>query len=90
MKQSGLIFDIKKYAINDGEKNIKETALFVSSLHGKKKAVNLLPYHNIAANKYRRLGKVHHSADMAEPDSDKIKRVVEIFSQYDLKVKVGG
>lgn len=76
--------------VNDDDKNINETALFVSSLGGPKKKVNILPYHNIAANKYRRLGTTHDSSDMTEPSKNEIGRVVEIFSQHHLEVKVGG
>jgi len=76
--------------VNDDDKNMEETALFVSTLAGAKKTVNLLPYHNTAANKYRRLGQVHDSAEMEEPSEDTITRVVEIFSKYDVEVKIGG
>ncbi|BHH85614.1 glycyl-radical activating family protein [Desulforhopalus sp. 52FAK] len=76
--------------VNDDEENIKETALFISSLAGQKKAVNLLPYHNIAANKYRRLGQVHNSEDMAEPSEDTLKKAVNVLSDYNLKVTIGG
>ena len=76
--------------VNDDEKNIEETALFVSSLAGEKKAINLLPYHNTATNKYRRLGQEHSSDDMEEPGEDTLTKAVKIFLGYDIKVKIGG
>jgi len=43
--------------VNDNDENIEHTAKFISELAGEKKPVHLLPYHNIAQNKYRKLGR---------------------------------
>ena len=76
--------------VNDDEENIQQSAAFVSSLAGDKKQVNILPYHNIAAKKYEKLGQVYDPEIMAEPDEEKQQYVVDVFKSHGLKVVVGG
>lgn len=76
--------------VNDDEDNIGQTAALVASLGGEKKKVNLLPYHNIMANKYMRLGGEFSGDDMAEPDETIIARAVNQFEAVGLTVVVGG
>jgi pyruvate formate lyase activating enzyme len=77
--------------VNDDNDNIRQTATYVASLPGESRQVNLLPYHNIAANKYRRLGETYNSGGMEEPTEEDIGRVVTIFDEAGIKqVIVGG
>lgn len=76
--------------VNDDSENMRQTAAFVAALPGGAKKVNLLPYHNIAANKYRRLGESYEQGTMSEPGEDDISRVVEIFDEAGLKADIGG
>jgi pyruvate formate lyase activating enzyme len=76
--------------INDDDENIRQTAAFVAHLAGEKKQVNLLPYHNIAAKKYEKLGQEFDAGNMAEPDPVTIARIVSIFEDRGLPVVVGG
>ncbi len=76
--------------VNDDDRNIEQTAAFVSALPGEKKKVNLLPYHNIAANKYRRLGEVYDSGNLAEPSEEDKARVIAQFADFGLEMAVGG
>ncbi|OEU47099.1 MAG: radical SAM protein [Desulfobulbaceae bacterium S3730MH12] len=76
--------------VNDDDRNIEQTAAFVSALPGEKKKVNLLPYHNIAANKYRRLGEVYDSGNLAEPSEEDKARVIAQFADFGLEMVVGG
>ncbi len=77
-------------SVNDDDVNIEQTAAFVASLAGEKKQVNLLPYHNIAANKYLKLGETYDSSDMAEPSEKELTHVVAIFADFGLEAIVGG
>jgi pyruvate formate lyase activating enzyme len=52
--------------------------------------VNLLPYHNIASGKYKKLEMIYDSAEMEEPTADEIKVATEIFGKYGIEVEVGG
>ena len=76
--------------VNDDELNIEQTAAFVANLPGGKKKINLLPYHNIAGNKYLKLGEKYDSSDMAEPSEEEQGRVVAKFADFGLEVVVGG
>jgi pyruvate formate lyase activating enzyme len=76
--------------VNDDEANIEQTAAFVASLPGGKKTINILPYHNIAGNKYLKLGVKYDSSDMAEPSEKQLASVVAKFTDLGIEVVVGG
>jgi pyruvate formate lyase activating enzyme len=52
--------------------------------------VNLLPYHNIASGKYKKLEMFYDSTAMDEPTSEDLKTAAEIFEKYGIEVEVGG
>jgi len=74
--------------INDDYQNIKETAEFLSSL--KIAQVNLLPYHYIGIDKYRRLGRIYKLVTTQPPSEEKLSEVSAILSKFNLKVKLRG
>ncbi|MCD6331930.1 MAG: glycyl-radical enzyme activating protein [Bacteroidales bacterium] len=76
--------------VNADEDNIRQTARFIASLAGVKKAVNLLPYHNIAIHKYQKLGQTYDLSGMEEPTEEDINRTISIFSEYGIEATVGG
>ncbi|HCT29235.1 MAG TPA: glycyl-radical enzyme activating protein [Bacteroidales bacterium] len=76
--------------INDSIKNIEQTAKFISELAGEKKEVNLLPYHNIAQNKYMKLGKSEDFSNLREPDKSILPILILKFNEYGIKATVGG
>lgn len=76
--------------VNDTIQNIEQTAKFISELAGEKKEVNLLPYHNIAQNKYMKLGKSDDFEELLEPDKSAIARAISKFDEYGVKATVGG
>jgi pyruvate formate lyase activating enzyme len=76
--------------VNTDEKNIRETAAFVSSLAGPPKHVSILAYHNIAINKYNKLGQAYDLSGMEEPTREEIDRAVSLFAEYGLPATVGG
>lgn len=76
--------------INDTEENIEQTALFIAGLAGKRKEVNLLPYHKIAQNKYMKLGLSESFALFEEPGKEKLAWVTEQFARHGIKATVGG
>ena len=75
--------------INDDEENIRETAEIVQGTPGVEQ-VYLLPYHNIAADKYSRLGKRNSSEEIPIPSEEHVNTVAEKFFKYGIKVKIGG
>jgi pyruvate formate lyase activating enzyme len=76
--------------INDTDENIEKTAKFISDLAGEKKEVHLLPYHNIAYNKYIKLGKSGDFELLREPDKETLVRAVARFSEYGIIASTGG
>ena len=67
-----------------------EMAKFVFELPGKMPVVNLLPYHNIAAHKYNKLGSEYKEFDMAEPTEKEQNQAVEIFQRLGIAAEIGG
>ena len=76
--------------VNTDPDNIEQSAAFIASLAGKKKRVNLLPYHNIACKKYEKLGLEYDGSDFEEPSAQKLREIVEIFAKYDIDAIAGG
>lgn len=76
--------------VNAEEKNMEETAVFIASLAGEPKTVNLLPYHSIAARKYEKLGESYNEGVMKEPSKERIAESIEIFARYGITATEGG
>lgn len=76
--------------VNDDEENISKSAEFISKLPGEKKKINLLPYHNIAQQKYRKLGREFNIHELEEPPKERVAEAAAAFESYGLQVKIGG
>lgn len=76
--------------VNDDQKNIMKTATFISSLAGDKKKINILPYHNIAAKKYEKLGGKYNENGMEEPSEEEQQKIISTFESYGLEAVIGG
>ena len=76
--------------VNDDDENIDKTAAFIASLAGEKKKINILPYHNIAAKKYEKLGGEYLENGMAEPTEKEQQLIIETFKSYGLEAVIGG
>lgn len=76
--------------VNDDDENIGQTASFVANLSGEKKKVNILPYHNIAAGKYLRLGQQYDASEMAESSRTRQAAVIATFAAFGLEAVLGG
>ena len=76
--------------VNDDDKNIHESAKFITALKGDSPIVNILPFHNIAENKYKKLGLDYDKGIMDEPDIKRQNEILEIFKSYKLSAIIGG
>lgn len=76
--------------VNDTDENITQTAKFISGLAGGKKDVHLLPYHNIAQNKYIKLGKSDDFETLREPGKESLARAIAKFAEYGITASIGG
>jgi len=74
--------------INDDYQNTREMGEFLSSL--KVAQVNLLPYHYIGVDKYKRLGKKYKLADIQPPSKEKLSKISGILRKFNLNVKLRG
>lgn len=76
--------------INDDNENIIQTAVFIASLEGNKKSINLLPYHNIAAGKYKKMGTIYDTKEMSAPSAERLQEIITIFKDHGLAAAIGG
>jgi len=74
--------------INDDYQNIRKIGEFLSSLEITQ--VNLLPYHYIGKDKYRRLGSTYKLATTKPPSKEKLSEVSTILRKFNLNVKLRG
>lgn len=74
--------------VNGDEEHIIKTIGFIEGLNISK--VNLLPYHDIAKHKYKKLGKVYEDDRMSKPSDEKMQKFKEMFENKGYKVKIGG
>lgn len=74
--------------INDDYENIKNSAEFLSKLNIEQ--VNLLPYHKMGMEKYKRINKEYKMTGYEKPSDDKLKEIQGIFKTFDIKTRIGG
>jgi pyruvate formate lyase activating enzyme len=75
--------------INDDEANLLGIGRFVRSLDGSP-PMEILPYHAIAREKYRRLGRDYSLADLELPSREKMLGIARLLEGLGLAVTVGG
>ena len=76
--------------INTDKENIEKTAKFINALEGNRKKVNLLPYHNIAENKYKKLGNSNNFEPFETPDDVELQEIIQLFQNFQLEASIGG
>jgi pyruvate formate lyase activating enzyme len=76
--------------VNDDEKNMRQSAIFVAGLAGEKKEVNLLPYHKIAQTKYQKLGRPEDFMLLQEPTLEAQQNALEVFRRYGIQAEIVG
>jgi pyruvate formate lyase activating enzyme len=75
--------------INNGEKNINETILFLKSLY-QIEQIDLLPYHPAGKSKYQRLGIKYRMPEQETLTENEMEDIKRIFESAGFKVKIGG
>lgn len=75
--------------INDDMESLEDMCKYLSQLNGFEQ-INLLPYHNIATEKYKRLGEDYSLRDIVTPSDDRMKEISKLFESHGFKVKIGG
>lgn len=75
--------------VNDNDREVSQIGEFVSSI-GKVDAIDILPYHKLGIEKYKRLGMGYRMAEMRVPTSEEMTGIAERLRSYGLNAKVGG
>ncbi len=76
-------------SINDSYENMKQTAEFISQLKGII-SVDLLPYHDMMADKYKRLKMPFLMGSIKKPEDEKMEELKKMFEDYGFLVNIGG
>lgn len=75
--------------INDSEEQLLALSAFLREL-GEVEQINLLPYHALARDKYRRLQLPYPLAHTPEPADDRLKEIAALLSPYCQHIRIGG
>ncbi len=84
--------------VNTGLEEVTKMAEFISQLNLKRRdleiaspvLLNILPYHNIAVNKYQKLGSDYKDFEMTEPTEKEQKMAISVFKKFGLELEIGG
>lgn len=74
--------------ITDGNENLEAIAGHMKKLDLNR--IDILPYHSIAKDKYKRMGKLFLLDEVKEPGEERINEVKKYFTQWGFSVEVGG
>lgn len=74
--------------VNADVSHIEKVLELIEDLNIKK--VNLLPYHDIAKHKYKKLGRIYEEAKMSKPSDEKMNSFKDMFAKRGYEVKIGG
>ena len=75
--------------VNDGDENVIRLGEFVSSLRSVNE-IDVLPYHALGVEKYKRFGLVSKMSEVEPPSAARIAEIVDRLESFGLLVKVGG
>ncbi|MFH1634645.1 MAG: glycyl-radical enzyme activating protein [Chloroflexota bacterium] len=75
--------------INADAENIRQTGEYLASL-GSIHQVDILPYHHIAADKYRRMGNEYTIAEIQPPSDEQMEHIARQLSEWGFEVTMGG
>jgi len=76
--------------VNDDDDSIVAMAEYVAALPGEKRAVSLLPFHDVARGKDEKLGQERDLTALYEPGAVALQGVVDVFAGYGVTATIGG
>ncbi|MCF7807347.1 MAG: glycyl-radical enzyme activating protein [Candidatus Marinimicrobia bacterium] len=75
--------------VNADEQNLTASAKFICDLE-RKHPIDILPYHDTAASKYRTLGLDYRQVQASGPESLNPEQLIELMGSYGLSAQIGG
>lgn len=75
--------------VNDSKKDIEDFINTLKNIRGIEE-INILPYHNISSEKYKRLNKKYELEEIEAPTDGKMEEIKKAFEKEGFKVKIGG
>lgn len=72
--------------INDSDENIKAVAQFMCKIGVSR--IDLLPYHRLGVNKYKRLGRVYKLISINSPKEEQIRSIKNLLENFGLDVSI--
>lgn len=75
--------------VNDHDGNVSRMGEFVSSLENVEE-IDILPYHELGTEKYKRLGMKNRMAEVKLLSTERVNEIAEKLESFGLMVKVGG
>ena len=76
--------------VNTTDENISATIDFIKSLERVPDRVGLLPYHNIATNKYEKLGRIYDDKGLSAPTKERQLEILNTFIDNGFDAVIGG
>ena len=76
--------------VNDDDDSVAAMATYIADLPGEKRAVSILPFHDVARGKDEKLGQERDLAALYEPGADALQKVIDVFAGYGLTATIGG
>lgn len=74
--------------VNDDDENIEEAVEFISNLNVIQ--VNLLPYHKMGMDKYKRLKMEYKLTGQEKPSNERMAEIKDKFKKAGIRVEIGG
>jgi len=74
--------------VNDDDNHIDEALRFLSNINLLQ--VNLLPFHKMGRDKYRRIKKDYKLTGLEKPSEERMTEIADRFIRKGIKVKIGG
>ncbi len=74
--------------VNDDDEHIDEAIKFLSHINVEQ--VNLLPYHKMGMDKYKRLKMTYKLSGMEKPSDKRMEEIADKFKKSGMKIKIGG
>ena len=75
--------------ITDTKENLEGIGALLSTMNNIQR-IDLLPYHNTASEKYRRLTRINKLADLQPPTSEEMNEHTALLEQFGIPVHIGG